>query len=104
MKTQEIEKTIAVELFTNMVNSLESKLDYTKAKKNAKYNNTEFNQSLSNDFRQITEVLQKVVDGFYLGYYEVDSFRPIFLNNLSESLNHNLKLVNNAKKLIKFIN
>lgn len=104
MTTQEIEKTIAVELFTNMVNSLEYRLDYTKAKQNAKYQNTEFNLSLSNDFKQVTEVLQNVVDEFYLGYYEVDNFKPIFLNNLSESLNHNLKLVNNAKKLIKFIN
>jgi hypothetical protein len=104
MKSTEIEKIITVELFTNMVNSLENRLDYTKAKNNAKYHNLEFNKSLSNDFKQITEVLQNVVDSFYLDYYEVNTFQQINLDNLDYSIKHNLQLINNTKKLIKFIN
>lgn len=99
-----IENIIAVELFTNMINSLESKLKSDILKHDIKYNSNELNCSLSKDFNQIQEVLQKVVDSFYLDYYQVNGFELLTLENFNFSLKHNLELIGNAKKLIKFIN
>lgn len=99
-----IENTIAVELFSNMVNSLETKLTSNILKDEVKYNQKELNESISKDFNQITEVLQNVVDSFYLQYYQVNGFESFTLKNFNRSLKHNLELIGNAKKLIKYIN
>ena len=104
MATQ-TENIIAVELFSNMVNSLESKLtSRTSLKHDVKYNLNELNLAFANDFKQIQEVLQSVVDSYYLGYYNVSGFEFFSIENFEYCIKHNLELVNNAKKLIKFIN
>lgn len=104
MTLNQTENIVSVELFSNMVNSLERRLKSEILNHDIKYNPEEANASMLMDFNQIKEVLQKTIDSFYLGYYEVSGFQFITLKNIEDSVSHNLGLVNNAKKLIKFIN
>ena len=52
----------------------------------------------------MSEVLQKVVDKYYVDYYEVNNYIEMNLDNLEYTLEHNLSIVNSCKKLVKFIN
>lgn len=100
----EVETIISVELFKSMLYRIEQKLnDIVTLKKTLKFNEFEFNNSLKSDFSQMVEVLQNFVDSYYFGYYEVDSYEYMTLSNIELSLKHNKTLLNNAIKLIKFI-
>jgi len=99
------ELIISEELFKNMVSSLEAKLSNESTLKNeVKYHCNALNESLTKDFDQIVYVLQSLVDSYYLGYYDVSGFVCFNKCNFKEALSHNLSLIGNAKKLIKFIN
>lgn len=103
MKIQQAIEALTTAIFENMVNSLEAKLTSASLKKELQYNCDALNNSLFNDFLTIKEVLQKVVDKYYFNYYEVEGYQQITLCNMQSSISHNLSLVRNAKKLIKFI-
>jgi len=103
MTTLEAKTTITVEIFNRMIISAEQKLNSINLAHEVKYNGEELNKSLKYDFDQITEVLQNVIDKFYFDKYVVDSFMPLFLEDLDYCKNHNLSLLNSMKKLLKFI-
>ena len=104
MTNQEATTIIAIELINRTVSNIENKLTSTTLKNEVKYNSKELNTSLKLDFDQINEVLQGVVDRFYFNNYIVDSFIPLFEEDLDFSIVHNLKIVNSFKKVLKFIN
>ena len=104
MTTQEATTTITTEIFNRMVLSIENKLNSSNLHNEVKYNKEALNSSLKYDFDQFTEVLQNVVDSFYFDNYVVDSFIPLFLEDLEYCKSHNLSLLNSMKKLLKFIN
>jgi hypothetical protein len=105
MTTLNAELIISESLFSNMVLKLENKLlSKTTLINEIKYHSSELNNSLKKSFDEIVFVLQSVVDSFYLSYYEVEGFILFCESNINEALKHNLSLLNNAKKLIKFIN
>lgn len=104
MTIQEAKTTISVEIFNNMIISIEGKLNSTSLRNEVEYNNLELNKSLKYDFDQFTEVLQSVVDKFYFDNYIVDSFMPLFLEDLEYCKNKNLALLSSMKKTLKFIN
>ena len=103
MTTLEAKTTITVEIFNRMVLSIENKLNSSNLHNEVTYNKEELNKSLKYDFDQFTEVLQNVVDKFYFDNYVVDSFIPLFSEDLGFCRKHNLSLVNSMKKLLKFI-
>lgn len=110
MKSQEAEQLIATSLFEEMTTDLEQILsDVGSLKDKVKYDAGPFNKSLSEDFAQIVDVLQGVVDESYFNYYEVKGFIAFSKDMLDDEcwfdsvLTHNVKLVNNAKKLLSFI-
>lgn len=99
------ETTISIEIFNRMILSIENKLNnYTELFNSVKYHNSAFNNALKKDFDQITEVLQKTVDKFYIDNYIVDSYAAFSLNDIDFCKNHNMSILNSMKKLLKFIN
>ena len=103
MTTLEAKTTITVEIFNRMVLSIENKLNSSNLHNEVTYNKEELNKSLKCDFDQFTEVLQNVVDKFYFDNYVVDSFIPLFSEDLDFCRKHNLSLISSMKKLLKFI-
>jgi hypothetical protein len=103
MKNSEVKAIITVEIFNRMVSSIESKLNNSNLYNEVKYNKNELNNCLKNDFDQFINILQNVVDKFYLNNYVVDSFMPLFTEDLEFCKKHNLSLLYSIKKLLKFI-
>lgn len=103
MTTLEAKTTITGEIFNRMVLSIENKLNSSNLHNEVTYNKEELNKYLKYDFDQFTEVLQNVVDKFYFDNYVVDSFIPLFSEDLDFCRKHNLSLINSMKKLLKFI-
>ena len=104
MKNLEVETIIAVDLFSKMVERIESRISHKDFKKELKYNVNDINLYLAKDYEQIVSVLQQTVDSFYLNNYEIKGFQNFSLIDFDFCLNHNLGLIKNCKKLIKFIN
>lgn len=105
MTTQQnkVAETISFELFNGMVNSIEQKLlNKATLKNEIKYHGEQVNKALYNDFKQIVNVLQSVVDEFYLGHYNIEGFVSFSLEDFDFCLDHNMGLIRNCKKLIKF--
>lgn len=101
---EKVAEIISEELFRSMVNRLEQRLSYgVSLKLELRYNEKDLNKSLKSDFDAITEVLQSVVDSQYTGYYEVSGFEYLTVDNLDFSIGHNLNLLKNCNKLLKFI-
>ena len=104
MKALNAELIISKSLFNKMIINIESKLlNHSTLKNEIKYYNLELNTSLKKSFDEIVFALQSVVNSFYLGYYEIDGFIEFSEENITQALSHNLSILNNAKKLIKFI-
>lgn len=104
MDYQETNNIIAVELLSNTINNLEEKLnDKVSLKRNLKYNEEVCNNSMEKDFSWITDVLQNLVDEYYRSYYSVDTFIRISLSNVEIAVNHNLDILKNAKKLLRYV-
>lgn len=103
MNNQDTNNIIAVELLSNTIDNLENKLtDKSTLTKNLKYNEEACNDSMEKDFSWITDVLQNVVDEYYRSYYSVDTFFKINLSNIETAVIHNLDILKNAKKLLKY--
>lgn len=99
------ETIIATEILNRTVLSIESRLNnHTELSNSIKYHNLAFNESLKKDFDQIIEVLQAVVDKFYIDNYMVDSYVYFNLCDIEFCKNHNMSILNSMKKLLKFIN
>ena len=94
---------ISVELFSKSVNDLENRIKSSRFKTELKYDSEKLNNYLFSEFKEITNVLQTVVNEFYVGQYEISGFQFFSLNDFEFCINHNLGLINNCKKLIKFI-
>jgi len=104
MKNLEVETIIAVDLFSKMVERIENRISHKDFKKELKYNLNDINLYLAKDYKQIVSVLQQTVDSFYLSNYEIKGFQNFSLIDFDFCLKHNLGLINNCKKLIKFSN
>ena len=94
---------IAIELINGRVSSIETILNDKDLYSKVKYNGKQLNISLKNDFDQFTEILQSVVDSFYYNNYVVDTFLPLYPNDLDFCKEHNLSVLNSMKKVLKFI-
>lgn len=94
---------ISVALFEGMISRLETKIQSNSFKHELKYDSKIVNETLSKDFGDIVSVLNSVVDKFYLKNYEIQGFVPFSLNDLDFCISHNLGLINNCKKLLKFM-
>jgi len=103
MKNKEtIATDISVEIFNRMINSIEMRIQSQSFKTELSYNSVQVNKVLGDSFSEIVNLLQSVVDKFYLGKYEVTGFQQFSLEDFDFCLNHNLSLITNCKKLIKF--
>ena len=94
---------ISVALFEGMISRLETKIQSNSFKHELKYDSKIVNETLSKDFGDIVSVLNSVVDKFYLKNYEIQGFVPFSLDDLDFCISHNLGLINNCKKLLKFM-
>lgn len=104
MTNTEIETILAIELFKKEIYfNIGFLSDENNLKNLLKYNEKVINDKLSKEFFEYREILQKTVDSNYLGYYEVNSFEPILMNNFKYSIQRNLETLNAMKKLIKFV-
>lgn len=103
MTKKQASEIVAFGIFSKMVDNIESRILSQSFKRDLKYNNEQVNKSLTGDYASIVEVLQAVVDKFYHLYYEVEGFQPFSPNNFDSTLSHNLTLLRNCKKLLKFV-
>lgn len=103
MTTTEAATEISVGIVNRMMSSIDKKLNSSNLHNEVKYNNEVLNKSLKNDFDQITEILQSIIDKFYWDTYIVDSFMPLFCEDLEFCKKHNLSLSNSMKKVLKWL-
>jgi len=94
---------IALDLFTKMINSIECNISKYSFRDEIKHHGEAVNNALQKDFKDIVELLEGVVNKFYLEHYEIRGFQPFTATDFESCLNHNLGLINNCKKLLKFI-
>ncbi len=99
---EKISTILSVELFERMVNGLENRINHHNFKNDLKYNLQDINNSMEKDFTDIVNLLQKIVDKFYYSKYDINGFIPFNLSDVDFCIEHNLMLVRNCKKLIKF--
>ena len=104
MKNENVLLTISQEIFKREIESAEKIFaDKDTLKNNLKYHNEEINASLKAFFDLTTEVLQNVIDNNLKSYFEVPKFLKMNLENYIESLNHNIQILNAARRLSKFM-
>lgn len=99
------EDLLAVELFKTELRSAENILnkDLGYLKNKLKYHGEALNRALESSINYVSSYLQEVVDQFYHSYYRVNKFEKMTLENLTFAKDHNLEIIRNAQKLIKFI-
>lgn len=104
MKNENVLLTISQEIFKREIESAEKIFaDKSTLKNNLKYHNEAINASLKAFFDLTSEVLQNVIDDNLKSYFEVPKFLKMNLENYIESLNHNIQILNAARRLSKFI-
>ena len=94
---------IAIALFSNRIESLETKLNSRSLKNELKYHASQLNEALAKDFADIASAIQAVVNSRYCEYYEVTGYQYLSLEDYDSCVGHNLRLLSKAKKLLKFI-
>ncbi|WP_288373986.1 hypothetical protein [uncultured Chryseobacterium sp.] len=105
MEVTEAMELISIDIFKRMVNDLEAVLsNSSKLKNEIKYHEQAVNKALQSDFEDIVNLLQTVVDKFYVDNYDISGFQYLTPADFESSLKHNLSLVQNCQKLLKFIN
>lgn len=101
-KKENIELIISI--FKQEIESIEKIFaDKGMLKNNLKYHNEVINATLKSFFDFANQVLQKCVDDNLKTYFEVPKFLKMNLENFVESFNHNLQILNAARRLIKFM-
>lgn len=103
MDKKTTEETIAVAIIEKNVDSLINKMSSSSFKNEVKYHADSINKSMVDDFKQITEILQHVVDSYYYNSYVVDSFVAFHIDDYDFCVEHNLSLANSMKKVLKFV-
>ena len=94
---------LKIDLFTRRIQGLEDAIKAPDFKSQVKYHSESINKAFSVAFEEITTALQNTVDAFYVGYYEVTGFMPFSFDFFDQCLIHNMGLISNCKKLLKFI-
>lgn len=102
MTTQQAQEVISVELFTRMIDNLEARIKSQSFKNEVKYHSEAINKAMFQDFKSIVNVLQAIVNKFYLDKYEISGFQAFSVQDFDFCVSHNLSLINNCKKLIRF--
>lgn len=103
-KKENIELIISQEIFKREIESIEKIFaDKGTLKNNLKYHNEAINARLKSFFDFANRVLQKCIDDNLKTYFEVPKFLKMNLENFVESFNHNLQILNAARRLVKFM-
>lgn len=103
-KKENIELIISQEIFKREIESIEKIFaDKGTLKNNLKYHNEAINAALKSIFDFTNRVLQNFIDDNLKSYFEVPKFLKMNLENFAESFNHNLQILNAARRLSKFM-
>ena len=99
---ENVATNIAIELFKQSVARIEDRINSTSFKNEVKYHSKALNAAMANNFNQIVDVLQSVVDSYYINHYEINGFIPFSVADFDICKAHNLGIITNCKKLIAF--
>lgn len=103
-KKENIELIISQEIFKQEIESVEKIFaDRGTLKNNLKYYNEAVNARLKSFFNFANQVLRNFIDDNLKTYFELPEFLEMNLENFVESFNHNLQILNAARRLIKFM-
>ncbi|MRM93759.1 hypothetical protein D1Z98_01880 [Riemerella anatipestifer] len=104
MKAKEVENILAIEFIKRDIAFIKNLFDNkTALKKELKYNEKALNERLHESFNHFTEILQKTVDKYYFGFYEVKKYIKLDIDYLDETIEENSEVLRNIEKLIKFV-
>jgi len=105
MEKEIAELLIVSEIFKREIESVDKILgDKSKLRNDLNYQNESINEFLKKSFSFFTDVLKKVIDENYQGYFEMPNFLPMNCQNFTETINNNLEILAAARRVQKFIN